>query len=380
MGWLHHRPTPIIHFDLKPANILVMNDYTCKIADFGLSIISETKASTASRGTMLYMPPETLRRKWYYKAGKNQEAEAVPLVPPEQLPKIDVYAFGLIMWEICNQTEVFLEYNEIDEFCSAICDKDARPAITPKIPPSLVDIMTKCWTKSAQSRPGFRELVPQVETARIKTFLEEKSEVTFWQSYFPTKPRVPFTDFVKALWRHSAKINKKQERSCGFESSLVKLVCGSEAVDTYKAEVSLESYRKLIDWFGPINREHSYFEDFCNIMQMKWFFPEITSGVVAEGLMGKSTKGTFLVRLTVRPNERKETPFTITFMDENGIINQRVSRKPSGYVFSLQDKEEKSETLTGLINQLMSNFPKLFAQAYEPSTTPGVRYTNSGNA
>jgi hypothetical protein len=269
------------------------------------------------------------------------------------------------MWEIYNQTEVFLEYNEIDDFCSHICDKDSRPSTAgSKIPPSVIDIMTKCWSKSAQSRPGFRELVPQLETARIKTFLEEKSEVTFWQSYFPTKTKVPFTDFVKALWRHSAKINKKQERSCGFESTLVQLVCGSDS--PYKAEVSLESYRKLIDWFGPLNKDTSYFEDFCNIMQMKWFFPHIDSGVMAEGLMNKSKKGTFLVRLTIRPNERKETPFTITWMDENGIINQRVARKPSGYEIHLQDSEAKSDTLTGLINQLMSNFPKYFAEILIP--------------
>jgi serine/threonine protein kinase len=352
-----------------------MNDYTCKIADFGLSIISETKSSTASRGTMLYMPPETLRRKWYYKAGKTQEAEAVPLVPPEQLPKIDVYAFGLIMWEIYNQTEVFLEYNEIDEFCSAICDKDARPVINAsKVPVGIADIMSKCWSKSAQSRPGFRELVPQIETARIKTFLEEKSEVTFWQSYFPTKPRVPFQDFVKALWRHSAKINRTKERVCGFESVLVKLLCGP--IDVTKAEVSLESYRALIDWFGPLNKETRYFEDFCNIMQMKWFNPEIKNGIEAEGLMGKKPKGTFLVRLTISESERKERPFTITFMDESGIINQRVSRKSSSYIFSMHDREEKSETLTGLINQLISNFPKQFSQPFEPGTTI-ILYNNN---
>jgi serine/threonine protein kinase len=271
MGWLHHRPKPIIHFDLKPANILVMSDYTCKIADFGLSIISEMKSSSANRGTMLYMPPETLRRKWYYKAGMNKEAEEVPLVPPELLPKIDVYSYGLIMWEICSQTEVFLEYNEIEEFCSAICDKDARPKITDAIPVHMADIMTKCWAKVSNQRPDFRELVPQLETARIKVFLEHRGEVAFWQSYFPTKPRVPFSDFVKALWRHTAKANKKpgsSEKTCGFESSLLKLMA-----EDSKAEVSLESYGRLIGWFGPLN-ERGYFEDFCNIMQMEstWFF------------------------------------------------------------------------------------------------------------
>jgi len=129
MTWLHHRNPPIIHFDLKPANILVFEDYNCKIADFGLSYISESKqASTASRGTMLYMPPETLRRKWYIKSGRNKsEISNLPTVPPEQITKIDVYDFGLIMWEICTGEEVFMEFNDLDAFCGAVCNKDVRP-------------------------------------------------------------------------------------------------------------------------------------------------------------------------------------------------------------------------------------------------------------
>jgi len=333
------------------------------------------KSSSANRGTMLYMPPETLRRKWYHKAGLSQEADAVPLVPPELLPKVDVYSFALIMWEICTQKEVFLEYNEIEEFCSAICDKDARPKITDTIPTQLADIMTKCWSKSSNNRPDFRELVPQLETARIKTFLEHRAEITFWQSYFPTKPRVPFSEFVKALWRHTAKVNKRVERSCGFESSLVKLITSGNSEDFSKAEVSLESYSKLIAWFGPLN-ERGYFEDFCNIMQMEstWFFPNITSGVEAEGHMSqKASKGTFLVRLTARnsertPGERKNTPFTLTFCDDNGIIHKRIPRISEGYSFYINDTVFKHESLLGLISTLMSSVPTIFTQPPVPTT------------
>jgi len=332
---------------------------------------------------MLYMPPETLRRKWYYKAGLTHEAESVPLVPHELLPKVDVYSYGLIKWEIFTQTEVFLEYNEIEEFCSAICDKDARPKVD-KVAAAVADIMSKCWAKNPQARPDFRELVPQLETARIKIFLDYKSEVAFWQSYFPTKYKVPFNDFVKTLWRHTAKVNKKPERSCSFETSLSKLIA-----EDSKSEVSLESYSKLIAWFGPLN-ERVYFEDFCNIMQNEnasWFFPHIRDSVEAEGLMSHARdgpgkgQGIFLVRLTAKVTERslgdrKNSPFTISFIDTTGIAHIRIPRTAEGYTFTWKEKTFKSETLTCLISTLGENLPQVFAQ---PLTTMESRYITEQN-
>jgi len=204
--------------------------------------------------------------------------------------------------------------------------------------------------------------------------LEHRGEVAFWQSYFPTKPRVPFSDFVKALWRHTAKANKKpgsSEKTCGFESSLLKLL-----VEDSKLEVSLESFGRLIGWFGPLN-ERGYFEDFCNIMQMEstWFFPSIQSGLEAEGYISAAmnwqspgqSKGTFLVRLTARsterqPGERKNSPFTITFVDESGIAHVRIPRNNEGYSFTWKDKVYKHESLVGLISTLGASLPNIFNQ------------------
>jgi serine/threonine protein kinase len=55
MNYLHHNG--IIHLDLTPANVLVTESYVCKVADFGLSKISEayTKSITnRGGGTIFY--------------------------------------------------------------------------------------------------------------------------------------------------------------------------------------------------------------------------------------------------------------------------------------------------------------------------------------
>jgi len=62
----HHRPSPIIHCDLKPSNILLDNDMVGHVADFGLarvlhqdhSVISEKSSGWATmRGTIGYAAP-----------------------------------------------------------------------------------------------------------------------------------------------------------------------------------------------------------------------------------------------------------------------------------------------------------------------------------
>lgn len=37
LNWLHLQTPPLLHLDIKPANLLVMADWTVKIADFGMS-------------------------------------------------------------------------------------------------------------------------------------------------------------------------------------------------------------------------------------------------------------------------------------------------------------------------------------------------------
>jgi len=49
----------VIHRDLKPQNLLVTNDWTCKVADFGASTIKPTQTVAMTViGTPLYCAPE----------------------------------------------------------------------------------------------------------------------------------------------------------------------------------------------------------------------------------------------------------------------------------------------------------------------------------
>ncbi|XP_004306407.1 PREDICTED: probable receptor-like protein kinase At1g67000-like [Fragaria vesca subsp. vesca] len=80
----------ILHFDLKPHNILLDDNFTAKISDFGLARLYPLDNSivslTAARGTIGYMAPEL-----FYKniGGVSYKA--------------DVYSFGMLMLEMAGR-------------------------------------------------------------------------------------------------------------------------------------------------------------------------------------------------------------------------------------------------------------------------------------
>ena len=78
LSHIHHKG--IIHRDLKPANIFINGLYKVKIGDFGLA--AEKKMTKDKVGTFLYQSPEQLDNKPY-----NE--------------KVDIYALGLILLEMC---------------------------------------------------------------------------------------------------------------------------------------------------------------------------------------------------------------------------------------------------------------------------------------
>lgn len=90
---------PIIHCDIKPQNILLDDDFTARISDFGLAKLlqsDQTRTCTGIRGTRGYVAPE-----WF----KN-----VPITV-----KVDVYSFGVMLLEIiCCRKSVAVEFGEED--------------------------------------------------------------------------------------------------------------------------------------------------------------------------------------------------------------------------------------------------------------------------
>ena len=79
---LHH--LRFVHRDLKPSNILISNEGVVKIADFGsvTRIPGSTDFCTASRHSVLYVPPEAMEGKYRFAS--------------------DLYQLGMVLYEMVN--------------------------------------------------------------------------------------------------------------------------------------------------------------------------------------------------------------------------------------------------------------------------------------
>lgn len=126
----------IVHRDLKPANIVIAHDRTVKIMDFGVARKSRD-AGTASEdlaGTPAYMSPEQLEMK---------------LVTFQT----DIYALGLILFEMVTGTQAFAAENAVELAFQQLRQEPPRPSsIVATIPARLDSAILRCLEKDPAER------------------------------------------------------------------------------------------------------------------------------------------------------------------------------------------------------------------------------------
>lgn len=74
--------------------------------------------------------------------------------------KVDVYAFGLILWQLCHLETPYEEYT-FQNFRENVFEKGIRPKISKKdLSQSLrlADLQTRSWANSMSERPEFSEI------------------------------------------------------------------------------------------------------------------------------------------------------------------------------------------------------------------------------
>jgi serine/threonine protein kinase len=149
----------VIHRDLKTENVMLDSDFYPRVADFGLSKImsmgeeqvKNALEMTQNVGTPLYMAPELF------------EDSTDPYTTA-----VDVYAYGMFMYELCTTAKPFKEKSQETpfKFQQYVIDGQ-RPTIPPYVPDPFKELMTKCWDKAAEQRPTFQEIVEAISTGQF---------------------------------------------------------------------------------------------------------------------------------------------------------------------------------------------------------------------
>ncbi|CAH1776538.1 unnamed protein product [Owenia fusiformis] len=131
-----------IHRDLAARNCLVGDNLVVKVGDFGLARYVLDDEYTSSSGTKFpikWAPPEVL--------GYTRFSS-----------KSDVWAFGVLMWEIFTGGD--MPYGKIknQEVVEQVVHHGKRLEKPQACPGEVYDIMMVCWEKDERNRPGFAVL------------------------------------------------------------------------------------------------------------------------------------------------------------------------------------------------------------------------------
>jgi serine/threonine protein kinase len=160
MKYIHSQG--IIHRDLKPSNILFDQYHEVKIGDVGSSRFYDTDVTlTGLMGTPLYMAPEM--------GGRNYDF------------KVDVYSFGIIVYEIVVGDGLFsgVESNKLELL--AMMQNGKRPKIPSSVCRFARDLISKCWSHKAGDRPSFSDILAFLEKSDFKIFPDVNSrEVQYY--------------------------------------------------------------------------------------------------------------------------------------------------------------------------------------------------------
>jgi len=136
-GISHAHESYIIHRDIKPQNILILDNGLIKITDFGISTAlnnSQITQTNSVMGSVHYLPPEQATGK----------AASI---------KSDIYSMGILMYELLTGTLPFRGENAVEIALKQM--KEQIPSIKgekPNIPQSVENIVLKACAKNPKNR------------------------------------------------------------------------------------------------------------------------------------------------------------------------------------------------------------------------------------
>ena len=169
LAFLHQEK--IIHRDLKSLNILLDAQYRAKICDFGLSRVRQevsvtSTVSATAVGSNAWNAPELFGLKPKYGFAS------------------DIYAYGMILWEILTRETPYKDVLDPSQIQMAVRAGE-REEIPATCPPDYKEAIERCWAQTPEKRPQAGQ-VAQVLQAQLDA--AKASAVKSWYIAPELKP------------------------------------------------------------------------------------------------------------------------------------------------------------------------------------------------
>ncbi|XP_030243668.1 mitogen-activated protein kinase kinase kinase 7-like [Drosophila navojoa] len=152
------KPRPLIHRDLKTANLLLSQNYkNLKIGDFGISTDLRTMMSSLA-GTAGYTAPEVVLIEILHTNQYNPKfIHTQVLSGKKYTEKCDIYSFGIVLWEVMARRKPFHHLENQTAWAKIFAtDRGERPKLKDIIPncEKLQRLIENCWDQEPKNRPA----------------------------------------------------------------------------------------------------------------------------------------------------------------------------------------------------------------------------------
>lgn len=198
-GMAHAHDSYIIHRDIKPQNIMILDNGMIKITDFGIAMALNSTQLTQTNsvmGSVHYLPPEQA-------AGKGSTIRS------------DIYSMGILMYELLTGQVPYKGDNAVEIALKHL--KEPLPSIRkilPELPQSIENIILKATAKNPQNRyKDAREMHQDIITALDESRINEPKLVYKYKEndLEETKSLDEAVEVIKKQEKESMEKMKKQE-------------------------------------------------------------------------------------------------------------------------------------------------------------------------
>ncbi|CAK9327857.1 unnamed protein product [Citrullus colocynthis] len=180
--------TPIFHRDIKSLNVLLDDNFSAKLSDFGTSRFfsyDQTHLTTEVQGTFGYIDPE------YFRSSQYTE-------------KSDVYSFGVLMVELLtgkkpvtfgkdegeNLLDYFISLEKANELVD-ILDAEVAKEEHMEVVKFVAQLTSKCLRTHGKERPTMKEVYLELEGLKQSQdclpIFEENQSITTYSSHYSSE-------------------------------------------------------------------------------------------------------------------------------------------------------------------------------------------------
>ena len=181
----------IIHRDIKPQNVLILEDGRVKITDFGIAMAlnsNELTQTNSVMGSVHYLPPEQA-------SGSGSTI------------KSDIYSLGILMYELLTGKVPFKGDNAVEIAIKHM--KDPIPSVcefNPLIPQSVENIVLRACAKNPKNRyDSVTEMYSDLETCLNEERKDEKRLVYKYSEHS--------NDDEKAITKLESRESKNEDKN-----------------------------------------------------------------------------------------------------------------------------------------------------------------------